>query len=110
MTISFREIITLNLTLFTVGLLGVILNRKNLLVTLMSIELLLLSVSLNFLVGSIYMNTLTGELFVLFIIAVAAAESAVALSLLAALCKKKSSLKYRLVKDFKSIQEHSLKF
>jgi NADH-quinone oxidoreductase subunit K len=110
MTINFRDVTILNLILFVVGLLGVILNRKNILVTLMSIELLLLSISLNFLSGSIYFSTLTGEFFVLFIIAVAAAESSVALSLLTALCKKKSSLKYRLIKDFSCIQERNLKF
>jgi NADH-quinone oxidoreductase subunit K len=91
----------LNLSLFIVGLFGIVLNRKNLLVTLMSIEILLLSVSLNFVIGSIFFNDVTGEVFVIFILAVAASESAIALAIIAALCRYRTPLEIRPIKNIK---------
>ena len=88
----------LNLTLFIIGLFGIVLNRKNLLVTLMSIEILLLSVSLNFITGSIFFNDVTGEIFVIFILAIAACESAIALAIISALCRYRAPLELRSIK------------
>ena len=69
-------------TLFLVGVWGIFLNRKNIIVMLMSIELMLLAVNLNFLVFSVWCDDLMGQLFSLFILTVAAAESAIGLALL----------------------------
>ena len=69
-------------TLFLLGVWGIFLNRKNIIVMLMSIELMLLAVNFNFLVFSVYVDDLLGQVFSLFILTVAAAESAIGLSLL----------------------------
>ena len=74
----------LNLTgiLFFIGLLGVTLNRKNILIILMSIEILLLAVNLNFAAISVYLDDTVGHIFVIFILTIAAAESAIGLAIL----------------------------
>jgi NADH-quinone oxidoreductase subunit K len=85
---------------FIIGILGILLNRKNLLVTLMSIEITLLSVSLNFVSGSVFSNDLIGEIFVMFILAIAASESAIALAIIVSLCRSQiSQLNLRPVKE-----------
>ena len=68
--------------LFLLGIWGIFLNRRNILVILMSIELMLLAVNFNFLVFSVYLDDLLGQLFSLFILTVAAAESSIGLALL----------------------------
>jgi len=74
--------ISANIFLFFVGLFGVILNRRNILIVLMCIELLLLSLNLNFIVFSIYFNDLYGQIFSFFILTIAAAESAIGLAII----------------------------
>lgn len=69
-------------TLFLLGVWGIFLNRKNIIVMLMSIELMLLAVNFNFLVFSVYVDDVLGQVFSLFILTVAAAESAIGLALL----------------------------
>jgi NADH-quinone oxidoreductase subunit K len=76
-----------NLTLFVLGFLGVVLNKKSILVTLMSIEIALLSVSLNFITSSVFLNDAVGEVFVIFILAIAASESAIALAIIVSICR-----------------------
>jgi NADH-quinone oxidoreductase subunit K len=71
-----------NIILFLIGIVGILVNRKNVLIVLMCIEIMLLSVNLNFLVGSIYMNDFVGQIFSLFILTVAAGESAIGLAIL----------------------------
>lgn len=68
--------------LFLLGIWGIFLNRKNIIIMLMSIELMLLAVNLNFLLFSVYLDDLVGQLFALFVLTVAAAESAIGLALL----------------------------
>jgi len=77
---------SLNVTtlLFFISILGIVLNRKNILITIMSLELMLLSVNLNFIVFSVYLNDVMGQVFILFILTVAATESAIGLALLTA--------------------------
>ena len=70
------------LLLFTIGVAGIILNRKNVILLLMSIELMLLSINLNFIVFSVYLDDVIGQIFALFILTVAAAESAIGLAIL----------------------------
>ena len=77
---------SLNVTalLFFISILGIVLNRKNILITIMSLELMLLSVNLNFIVFSVYLNDAIGQVFIIFILTIAATESAVGLALLTA--------------------------
>ena len=74
--------LSINVFLFFIGLIGLILNRKNILITIMALELILLAINLNFIVFSVYLNDIMGHLFVLFILAIAAIESSIGLSLL----------------------------
>ena len=71
--------------LFAISVLGIFLNRKNLIVLLMSVELMLLSVNLNFVALSYYLGDLSGQIFVFFILTVAAAEAAIGLAILVVL-------------------------
>jgi NADH-quinone oxidoreductase subunit K len=86
------EFLTVSIILFLIGILGVVLNRKNILIILMSIELMLLSVNINFIVFSVYLDDILGQLFVLFTLTVAGAESAVGLSILVAYYKIRNSI------------------
>jgi NADH-quinone oxidoreductase subunit K len=76
--------ITLGILIFIIGVLGIIINRKNIIVMLMCIELLLLSINLLLIVGSVILDNIIGEIFSLYILVVAAAESAIGLSILVA--------------------------
>ena len=78
----FLRQLTSNIFLFIVGLFGIVLNRRNILIILMCIELVLLSLNLNFIVFSIYFDDLYGQIFSLFILTVAASESAVGLAII----------------------------
>ena len=78
--------------LFAIGIVGIFLNRKNLIVLLMAIELMLLAVNLNFIAFSHYLNDLAGQLFVFFILTVAAAESSIGLAILVVLFRNLSTI------------------
>jgi|TARA_B110000967_G_scaffold202773_1_gene242227 NADH-quinone oxidoreductase subunit K len=74
--------LTVNFLLFITGLIGMVINRSNILIILMCIEMMLLSLNLNFIVFSVYFDDLYGQLFSLFILTVAAAESAIGLAII----------------------------
>ena len=78
--------------LFSISLMGIALHRNNLLKVLMCIELMLLAVNLNFVVFSSYLNLVEGEVFVFFVLTVAAAESAIGLAMIVLLFRKKGKL------------------
>lgn len=78
--------------LFTVGVFGIFLNRKNVIVILMSIELILLAVNINFVAFSSYLHDIVGQVFVLFILTVAAAETAIGLAILVAFFRNRGSI------------------
>ena len=78
--------------LFVISVIGIFLNRKNLIVLLMAIELMLLAVNLNFVAFSHYLNDLSGQLFVFFSLVVAAAESGIGLAILVVLFRNLSSI------------------
>ena len=78
--------------LFGLGIVGVFLNRKNLIVLLMAIELILLAVNMNFIAFSHYLNDPNGQIFVFFILTVAAAESGIGLAILVALFRNLSTI------------------
>ena len=82
--IGLGHYLTLGSIIFTIGVIGIFLNRKNIIVILMSIELILLAVNINFVSFSIFLNDLVGQIFALFILTVAAAEAAIGLAIIVA--------------------------
>ena len=80
--IGLGHYLTVAAVLFTLGVFGIFLNRKNVIVILMSIELMLLAVNINFVAFSAFLNDLMGQVFALFILTVAAAEAAIGLAIL----------------------------
>ena len=82
MEIGLGHYLTVAAALFTIGVFGIFLNRKNIIVILMSIELILLAVNINFVAFSSYLGDLVGQVFALFVLTVAAAESAIGLAIL----------------------------
>ena len=82
MEIGLTHYLTVAAILFTVGVLGIFLNRKNIIIILMSVELILLAVNINFVAFSTYLGDLVGQVFALFVLTVAAAEAAIGLAIL----------------------------
>ena len=82
MTIGLTEYLAVAAILFTIGVLGIFLNRKNIIIILMSVELILLAVNINFVAFSSYLGDLVGQVFALFVLTVAAAEAAIGLAIL----------------------------
>ncbi|MBL8641571.1 MAG: NADH-quinone oxidoreductase subunit NuoK [Alphaproteobacteria bacterium] len=78
--------------LFTIGIFGIFLNRKNVIIILMSIELMLLAVNINFVAFSSFLNDLSGQVFTMFILTVAAAEAAIGLAILVSFFRNKGSI------------------
>ncbi len=83
--ISLSHYLVLGAILFAIGIVGIFLNRKNVIILLMAIELMLLAVNMNFIAFSHYLQDISGQIFVFFILTVAAAESAIGLAILIAL-------------------------
>jgi NADH-quinone oxidoreductase subunit K len=77
---------------FVIGIMGIFLNRKNVIIILMSIELILLSVSINFVAFSAFLGDLFGQVFVMFVLTVAAAESAIGLAILMVYFRNRGSI------------------
>ncbi|MEJ6391334.1 NADH-quinone oxidoreductase subunit NuoK [Gymnodinialimonas ulvae] len=82
MTIGLEHYLTVAAALFVIGIFGIFLNRKNVIIILMSLELMLLSVNINLVAFSSFLGDLTGQVFTLFILTVAAAEAAIGLAIL----------------------------
>jgi NADH-quinone oxidoreductase subunit K len=87
--------------LFFIGILGLVLNRKNIIITLMALELMLLAVNLNFIIFSVYLDDIVGQVFVLFILTIAATESSIGLALLMVYFKLKNSIYMEKIKKTK---------
>jgi|TARA_B110001469_G_C9624363_1_gene311478 NADH-quinone oxidoreductase subunit K len=92
MTFSLDLLITTSTIIFLLGVLGLVLNKRNLLVVLMSIELMLVGLNLNFIFFSIYLDDILGQVFALYILTVAAAESAIGLALFTVYYKDKQTI------------------
>jgi len=92
LTLSLSHFLVLGAILFAISVVGIFLNRKNLLVLLMAIELMLLAVNMNFVAFSHYLGDLSGQIFVFFILTVAAAESAIGLAILIVLFRNLKSI------------------
>ena len=100
--LNINYILNIVTTLFLIGVLGLVLNRKNILITLMSIELMLLAINLNFIIFSVYLDDLAGYIFVLFILTIAAAESAIGLAILTIYYRLKNTIRMDKIKNIKS--------
>jgi NADH-quinone oxidoreductase subunit K len=92
MTLSLAHYLTLGAILFALSMVGIFLNRKNLIVLLMAIELMLLAVNTNFVAFSHYLGDMHGQVFVFFVLTVAAAEAAIGLAILVLLFRNKTSI------------------
>jgi len=92
MAIALDHYLVVAAILFTIGVAGIILNRKNIIVILMSIELILLAVNVNLVAFSAYLHDLTGQIFSLFILTVAAAEAAIGLAILVTYYRNRGSI------------------
>ena len=90
--IGLGHYLTLGAVIFSIGVIGIFLNRKNIIVILMSIELILLAVNINLVSFSIYLGDLTGQVFTLFILTVAAAEAAIGLAILVIFFRNRGSI------------------
>ena len=82
MNIGIAHYLSVGAILFTIGIFGIFLNRKNVIIILMSIELILLAVNINLIGFSAYLNDLVGQIFAMFVLTVAAAEAAIGLAIL----------------------------
>jgi NADH-quinone oxidoreductase subunit K len=92
MPIGLANYLALAAIVFTIGVLGIFLNRKNVIIILMSIELILLSVNINFVAFSAYLGNLVGQVFALFVLTVAAAEAAIGLAILVVYFRNRGSI------------------
>ena len=91
-TILINHFLILSSVIFLLGIIGIFLNRKNVITILMSIELMLLGVNINFVSFSYYSNDITGQIFTFFILTVAAAEAAIGLAILVVYFRNKGSI------------------
>ena len=82
MTIGIGHYLTVAACLFTLGMLGIFLNRKNVIIILMSVELMLLAVNINLVAFSVFLQDLVGQVFAMFVLTVAAGEAAIGLAIL----------------------------
>jgi NADH-quinone oxidoreductase subunit K len=92
MEVGLGHYLTVAAILFTIGVLGIFLNRKNVIVILMSIELMLLAVNINFVAFSTHLNDLVGQVFAMFVLTVAAAEAAIGLAILVVYFRNRGSI------------------
>ncbi len=92
MTITLGHYLSLGAMLFALSVIGIFLNRKNIIILLMAIELMLLAVNMNFVAFSYYLGDLHGQVFVFFILTVAAAESAIGLAILVLLFRNNATI------------------
>ncbi|MFN3701784.1 MAG: NADH-quinone oxidoreductase subunit NuoK [Alphaproteobacteria bacterium] len=101
MIIGVQHYLILAAILFTIGVFGIFLNRKNVIVILMSIELMLLAVNINFVAFSAFLHDLTGQIFTMFILTVAAAEAAIGLAILVVFFRNKGSIAVEDISEMK---------
>ena len=101
MTIGLSHYLVLAGLIFTMGVFGIFLNRKNVIIILMSIELMLLAVNINFVAFSSYLNDLAGQVFTMFILTVAAAEAAIGLAILVVFFRNKGTIAVEDIAELK---------
>ena len=99
--ITLEHYLFLGAIIFTLGVLGIFLNKKNLIIILMSIELILLSVNINFIAFSAYINDISGQIFAMLTLTVAAAEAAIGLAIIVAYYRNKGSIRVEEINQMK---------
>jgi len=99
--IGLGHYLTLSAIIFSIGVVGIFLNRKNVIIILMSIELILLAVNINLVSFSVYLQDLVGQVFTMFILTVAAAEAAVGLAIIVIYYKNRGSINVEQVSSLK---------
>ena len=99
--IGLGHYLTLGAVIFSLGTLGIFLNRKNIIVILMSIELILLAVNINLVSFSIYLEDITGQIFTMLILTVAAAEAAIGLAIIVSYYRNKGSVRVEEINEMK---------
>jgi NADH-quinone oxidoreductase subunit K len=90
--VTLTDYLVLGAILFALGMFGIFINRKNMIILLMSVELLLLAVNMNFVAFSHFLHDLAGQVFVFFVLTVAAAESAIGLAIIVVLFRNRASI------------------
>ena len=101
LSIGLGHYLTLAAIIFTIGVVGIFLNRKNVIVILMSIELILLAVNINLVAFSIFINDSSGQIFTLFILTVAAAEAAIGLAIIVVYFRNSDTIRVEEIKNLK---------
>ena len=99
--ISLGHYLSLGAIIFTIGIVGIFLNRKNIIVILMSIELILLAVNINLVSFSIFMNDLTGQIFTLFILTIDSAEAAIGLAIIVVYYRNSGTIRVEEIDNLK---------
>jgi len=99
--IGLGHYLSLGAIIFFLGVIGIFLNRKNVIVILMSIELILLAVNINLVSFSIYLEDITGQIFTMLILTVAAAEAAIGLAIIVAYYRNKGSIRVEEIDEMK---------
>jgi NADH-quinone oxidoreductase subunit K len=99
--VSLGHYLTLGAMIFTIGIIGIFLNRKNVIVILMSIELILLAVNINLVSFSIFLQDLSGQIFTLFILTVAAAEAAIGLAIIVVYYRNAGTIRVEEIENLK---------
>ena len=99
--ITLEHYLFLGAIIFTLGVLGIFLNKKNLIIILMSVELILLSVNINFIAFSAYINDISGQIFAMLTLTVAAAEAAIGLAILVVFFRNLGSIEVNKINQLK---------
>jgi NADH-quinone oxidoreductase subunit K len=99
--IGLAHYLTVGAILFTLGIFGIFLNRKNVIIILMSIELMLLAVNINFVAFSHFLNDLVGQIFAMFVLTVAAAEAAIGLAIVVVFFRNRGTIEVQDINQMK---------
>ena len=100
--LTLQSYLTLGAIIFSIGVIGIVINRKNIIIILMCTELLLIAVNFNFIAFSYFNQDLAGQIFVFFILTVAAAEAAIGLAILVALYRNKKTIDVQELKSLRN--------
>ena len=99
--VGLEHYLILSAVIFSLGMIGIFLNRKNVIVILMSVELILLAVNINLVSFSIYLQDITGQIFTMLILTVAAAEAAIGLAIIVSYYRNKGSIRVEEIDEMK---------
>lgn len=98
---NFIALILIPVTIFLIGIFGIVLNRKNVLLVIICVELILLAVNFTFLITSFYLDDVLGQIFAIFILVVAAAESSIGLAILITFYRLKGTINVNVINKLK---------